>query len=83
MNRVSWFAYRHPFVAAGLGTTAAVGMGLLYGAPVSWAIVVGVVTGVGGLIMWWPSRGVLARDVDDWMSETDPRVRKPDPPGVP
>jgi hypothetical protein len=78
MNRVSWFSYRHPFVAAVLAGVFGTALASIYGVTGAWSLATGVVTMAVILAMWWPRKGALSRDVDDWLSDEDPRVRKPD-----
>lgn len=82
MNGLSWFAYRHPFIAALGAGLAAFGIASRRIAGESWpftvALFMAVLTGSVILVMWWPRRGVLSRNVDAWLADDDPRVVKPD-----
>lgn len=83
MNRVSWFAFRHPFVTAVGAVAVMLGAARVYGSPTSWGVVGAVLVAIGVLVMWWPKHGVLTRDVRDWLDDDDPRVVKPREPGDP
>ena len=77
MNERTWFAYRHPFLAAGLAAASMIGVSRLYGDSTTWGVVAAVLVAVAVLVMWWPRHGVFTRDVDAWLDDDDPRVVKP------
>ncbi len=77
MNRWFWFVFRHPFIAAALAGL----VGFAASNRLGYSIKVGIVAGLGlvvfVLVLWWPRHGVHSRDVDVWLADEDPRVRKP------
>lgn len=83
MNRRTWFAYRHPFLAAGLAAAGMLGVARLYGNPTTWGVVAAVLVAVSVLVMWWPRHGVLTGRVNAWLDDDDPRVVKPHDPRSP
>jgi hypothetical protein len=79
MNRWFWFVFRHPFIAAGLAGLVGFAVAIRLDFSVKVAAIAGLGLIVFVLVLWWPRHGLHSRDVDQWLSDEDPRVRKPDP----
>lgn len=72
-----WWAFKHPFLASAVAGVGMFGLGLRRDASVGWAVFWALLVALGVLVMWWPGRGLLSRDVEAWIEDPDPRVRKP------